>query len=112
MVVREIALTINSQITAGGEYASVVHDRRPRAEKVSRGRVGQHQMSVGAGAQRGGPDVVYQLSTLIAAGIGAVAHDLAPRQKNGVKRNDRPCHDRTEYSGHVCRGTTNGDGTT
>src|ERR1700692_2175180 len=42
MVVREIALAINSQITAGGEYDSVVHNRRPRAKKISRGRIGQH----------------------------------------------------------------------
>src|SRR6202035_2644323 len=65
LVVREIACAINGQITAGGEYASVVHDRRRRAKNVSRGRVGQRQMRVRAGAQRWGPDVVYQLSTLI-----------------------------------------------
>src|SRR5271166_5319934 len=36
IVVREIALAINGQITAGGEYVSVVHDRRRTAENVSR----------------------------------------------------------------------------
>ena len=90
IVVREIALAINGQITAGGEYVSVVHDRRPTAENVSRGRVGQHQMRVCAGAQRWGPDVVYKLGTLVAAGIGAVVHHPAPRQKDDVNWNDRP----------------------
>src|SRR6516164_10181398 len=66
-------------------------------------------MRVCAGTQRWVPDVVYKLTSLVAACIGAVVNHPAVRQKAGMKWNDGPCHDRTEYAGDVCPRTTNGN---
>jgi hypothetical protein len=107
IVVREIALTIDGQITAGGEYGTVPHDRRSTAKKVSRGRVRQHQMRVCAGTQRWVPDVVYKLSALVATGIGAIVHHPTPRQKDDV--NSMPRQDQI-LQRHVPQGHHLGSG--
>ena len=86
-----VARAVDDAISSGEQHLARArqHDLCA-AEGVGAGRVGQHQVRVGGGAERRIPYGIAEVAALSAGFVGAIAEHAAVRQQRHVHGNQRP----------------------